>query len=63
MDDTVGCVIKEISHSLTVQLLLAEAQAEVRFRKSLTNTYSALAYEVLSVRKLHPPQELVERNR
>jgi hypothetical protein len=31
--------------------------------KSLTNTYPDLVYEVLSVRQLHPPAELLERNR
>jgi hypothetical protein len=39
-----------------------ETQAEVRFRKSLTNTNPLLVYEVLSVRKLDPPKELLEHN-
>ena len=41
----------------------AKARAEAVFFKSIANTYPDLAYEVLSIRQLHPPDELVERNR
>ena len=42
---------------------MAEAQAVTRFYKSMANTYPTLSYEVVTVRRLHPPDDLVERNR
>ena len=41
----------------------AAGEAKAQFRESVTNTYPGLVYEVLHVRRLHPPEDLLDRNR
>jgi hypothetical protein len=48
---------------VAVQLIAGQKDAETRFLKSLTSTFPGIAYEVLSVRRLRPPDHLIERNR
>ena len=56
--------VQELERRLAAAQLLADTQsATARFFRSLANTHRALAYEVLAVRPLRPPDDLLERNR
>jgi hypothetical protein len=56
--------VEELRQQLAAAKLAAAAgEAKAQFRESLTKTYPGLVYEVLHVRRLHPPEDLLDRNR